>query len=439
VQVEPARAAFAHGLARTYLDLAVVHYTLREYVPAMEVTTKARALLEPLVHDHPGETRYGRDLAKAHMTVGNLFSEENNKYAEAMAAYEKAAGIFERLVAENPAEPDLALGLTSVYNNIGNLQDEQKLYGEALKTHGRCLEVRERLMRENPGVADYARYVAGTCTTLGHLYAQTEQSEKSRTYHEKARSILEKLVHDNPTRTEFGADLGRTYWNMGEMLRTNGKPEEALGWYGKAIGTLRATLGRASKDLWTEQFLRSAYWGRAKVLTQLGRDQEADQDWQQAFKLDTSPAGERTRIERAYGLADARRYDRAAKEAEALATTAPVTDNALYSAAGVYGRCSVAVSKDAALTAARKAEMAESFATRAVELLALAHAPAIPKIRNLSASSTKTRILPLSAAAPISRSCGTRWWPSPKDSRSSEHRTPTLRSRDWARGASSCA
>jgi tetratricopeptide (TPR) repeat protein len=374
VRMEADRPAYAHGLARTYLDLAVVHYTLRQYKEAKEITAKARALLEPLVHDYPRETRYSRDLAKAHMTVGNLLSEEDNKYAEALAAYTLAAGIFEHLVAENTAEPDFALGLTYVYNNIGNLQEEQGLYEEALKRHLKCLEVRERLVRENPGVADYAQYLAGTYTTLGHLYYKTDRPEKSRTYHEKARAILEKLVHDNPTLTDFAADLGRTYWNMGQLLRDNGQPEEALVWYGKSIGTLREVLARAGKDLWAEQFLRSAYWGRATALTKLDRDEEADKDWQQAFKLDTSPAGERTRVERAYGLADAGRYGRATKEAEALATTAPVTANSLYSAAGVCARCSRVVRKDTGLAEARRSQLAESFATRAVELLALAHA-----------------------------------------------------------------
>ena len=79
-------------------------------------------------------------------------------------------------------------------------------------------------------------------------------------------------------------------------------------------------------------------------------------------------------MQRAYGLAYAGRHASAVKAAEALATTAPVTANALYNAAAVYGRCSGAVSKDAGLTHARQAELAESYASRAVALLALAHA-----------------------------------------------------------------
>jgi serine/threonine-protein kinase len=384
VRAKPARPAFAHGLARTYLDLAVLHYTRREYAQAMDVTTKAQALLELLAHDHPKETRYARDLAKVHMTVGNLLSEENDKYAETLAAYNRGAEIFERLVAESPAEPNFALGLTYLYNNIGNLQDEQGLYVEALKTHAKSLKVRERLVRENPGVADYSRYLAGTYTTLGHLYYRTDKPAESRTYHEKARAILEKLVHDNPTMRDFAADLGRTYWNMGQLLRDTGRPKEALGWYGKAIETLQAALARAGKDLWTEEFLRSAYWGRARALTKLGRDEEAEKDWQEALQRDSSPAREKTRVERAYGLADAGRHASAVKEAETLATTAPVTANALYNAAAVYGRCSGAVSKDPGLTEARQAELVESYAARAVELLALAHAAGPAKDLNFA-------------------------------------------------------
>jgi tetratricopeptide (TPR) repeat protein len=175
---------------------------------------------------------------------------------------------------------------------------------------------------------------------------------------------------------DFAADLGRTYWNMGQLLRDTDRPEEALEWYGKAIETLQGALARAGQDLWTEEFLRSAYWGRARALTKLGRDEEADKDWQEALRRDTSPAGEKTRVERAYGLASAGRHAGAVKEAEALATTAPVTGTALYSAAGVYGRCSEAVRKDAGLTEARRAELAESYAARAVQLLALSHSAA---------------------------------------------------------------
>jgi serine/threonine-protein kinase len=376
VRAEPTRPALAHALAQTYINFAEVHYMRREYAQAMEVTAKAQALLEPLAHDHPKETRYARDLARVHLVVGNLLSEEDDKYAEALAAYNRGAEIYERLVAENPAEPEFALGLTTVYNNIGNLQDEQRLYGEALKTHAKSLEVRERLVRENPGVAAYSQYLAGTYTTLGHLYYRTDKPAEARAYHEKARAILERLVRDNPAMRDFAADLGRTYWNMGQLVRDTGRPEEALEWYGKAIETLRGALARAGQDLWTEQFLRSAYWGRAQALAKLGRDEEAEKDWQEALRLDTSPAGERTRVQRAYGLAYAGRHASAVKAAEALATTAPVTANALYSAAAVYGRCSEAVRKGAGLTEARQAERAESYAARAVELLAMGHAVA---------------------------------------------------------------
>jgi tetratricopeptide (TPR) repeat protein len=318
-------------------------------------------LREELARAHPGVVRYRADLARTYNNLG-LLQKEANKRAEALEWYGKARELREALARARPDVVRYRADLAATYNNLGILQKEANKRAEALEWYGKARELREALARAQPDVVRYRADLVATYNDLGLLQQRAGQWDEALNWYDKARKLQEDLARVHPEVVRYRADLAATYVNLGNLTRDQDRPADALDWYAKAITVLQRVLDTDPQVATPRLWLRNAYRGRARTLTQLGRHAEAAQDWIHAAEFDAGPGRNFFRLQRAISLAHSGDHIPAVAEANAVAEAKDVqAPTTLYNAACVCALASSSAKQDLGL--------AEQYASRAVELL----------------------------------------------------------------------
>jgi tetratricopeptide (TPR) repeat protein len=316
-------------------------------------------LREELVRNHPEVVRYQADLARIYNNLGVI--QESDRRAEALEWYGKARKLKEELTRSHPEVGSYRADLADTYHNLGFLQQEAGRRDEALESYGKARELREELVRNHPEVVRYRADLAGTYNNLGLLQQGAVRHAEALEWYGKARELEEKLVRDHPEVVGYRDQLAATYVNLGNLSREQFRLTDALDWYAKGFTVLRQVLDTDLQDATARLFLRNAYWGRARTLTQLSRHAEAAKAWTHAAELDQGGMKTFFRLQRALSLAHSGDHAVAVAEANALAEAKNGQALILYDTACVCALASSSLKGDT--------KLAERYASRAVELL----------------------------------------------------------------------
>ncbi|MDQ7787566.1 MAG: tetratricopeptide repeat protein [Thermodesulfovibrionales bacterium] len=226
--------------------LGIIHFTLRNYMPALEYFRKALEFSPASadIHFNTGNAlkemgrfddailHYQKALQlnpehfEAYHNLGNVF-QRKNQINEAIAYYQEA-------LKRNP-------NLADAYYNLGTISHDRKYFNEAILFYQKALQL-------NPNLDD-------ACYMLGSLYADKEQLDEAIAYYLRSLQI-------NPTLAKAHNGLGivlqkknemngaiehyrqaltlmpdfiEATVNIGNALRDYGRSEEAESWYRRAL------------------------------------------------------------------------------------------------------------------------------------------------------------------------------------------------------------
>ncbi|HEY2158873.1 MAG TPA: tetratricopeptide repeat protein, partial [Isosphaeraceae bacterium] len=157
----------------------------------------------------------------------------------------------------------------------------------------------DELAREHPEVAEYRRHAAIGHGALGLLLGAEHRYDEAIAAHRRVLALREALARDDPGNPQFPSDIARSYYNIGLIHRDLGKDKEARAEFDEAaaIGErllknpipasaeVRTLTGRRGLSFVIREDLASVHLDRAALLSDLGRNDEAQVAWGRSMEI----------------------------------------------------------------------------------------------------------------------------------------------------------
>jgi eukaryotic-like serine/threonine-protein kinase len=324
------RPEFRGKLARYLNNLALLLASTGRVVEAEEKYRESVSILTPLVSaplPAPGD-RW--QLARSYANLAMLLR-SSGRPDEAVTACLQARTLQQALRADFPDVLDYQHELASILNNLGLLRKEAGRLDDALSAFREAIELQYSLVAGSLQRPDYRLSLAVTRLNLASVLESTDVREATRIYRD-ALSVQEHLTADFPDVAEYQSAQGRTLYSLARLQLGEGG-DGAVVLLDRAIRQHRLALENDPRDRAVREFLRDDF----SVL---------------CLALLRSVA-----------------HERAAKTAEELPKILPDDLSEYLRAAAFLVESADSASSDPVLTDARRKEVAESYAVRAVGLL----------------------------------------------------------------------
>jgi tetratricopeptide (TPR) repeat protein len=372
-------------VALAYRQIGAIQVELGRFDAAEENTAHAQQLLEGLAASHPGDLDYRVQLAGTYHERAVLWS-YRGRQDDALALLRKALNLRRELTRERPENPDwqndlaktyLGLGFSYISRAIATRAESVRLENaaEAESNWLQAQAIWERLAHDHPQVAAYQSGLATCCDNLGLIYTDRRRSVDAEACFGKAERILKALVRDHPEELQHREVLGDTYESWAILMKQTDRPSAAVDRYTQAIDTVEAALKQEPRLRRARATLANVLGGRALAYLGLKRHADAERDWQRACQVvmastDLGSSYYSQLCGTAAGPARAGAHAWTAALAGALRQRKGLPEDDVYRIAVAYAVCIPAARQDAKLTSARRQELAETYATEAVALLA---------------------------------------------------------------------
>jgi serine/threonine protein kinase/tetratricopeptide (TPR) repeat protein len=362
---DPNNRQYQHDVAHSNNCLGYLYAGINQNSFAEAAFHKALEMWEHLASTHADVAEYQRGQATVHTNLSGLYG-KTGRTGKAVESSRTAVTLWRQLTAAHPDAREYQYVLAKALGNLANLLKSRQPH-EAEAAYQEALSLQIALSRAHPTVLKYQLESAIIHNNLGTLHKKMGQTERAQAAHDDALGIYEKLHRRHPTVLEFTIGLGGSYCNQGHIRRDSGDIAAALEWYERAVTTLEIARKKENRNPTAKEFLRNAHAGQGRVLSRLGRHDEAMTKWECAFELDGGRPPGHIRVGRALTLAYLGEHTRAAAEAEAVAERDNVPGDGLYDLAKVYALSSAAAGREN-----QRSALAEDYAARAVELLSQA-------------------------------------------------------------------
>jgi serine/threonine protein kinase/tetratricopeptide (TPR) repeat protein len=412
----PEERSYRASLSEADHRLGMAYLATGKSEDAKAALEQALAARKQLAAECPHDRQYQTDLVASYFELANV-ARATGKAEEAEAAYQEVLSIRKRLAEEHPEDPSCQQAVGATYNNLGTAYRDRNKLAEATKAYEEALKVRQRLAKEHPESAAYLADVAASQGNVGIIYSETgrkaeaerafleavalqkrltEQHPETPRYrnllarnydclgnlykamgkkveaaksHAEAQAQFEQLAAEHPEVQDYVVDLAGCYCNLGHLAGDEQDLSGALKWYSRAIPILEAALRKEPNDVEARECLSIVHEARGKVLSKLGKHDEGLRDCDRSLELDNGRARLAIRVSRAQVLARSGQHARADAEATELAKEGSLSGEDRYRVAVVWALACASARKDDRLSAARRQQQAEEYATRAMDLL----------------------------------------------------------------------
>jgi serine/threonine-protein kinase len=369
----PAMAGYQDDLAATHTNMGNLFNDRGQRIEAEEAYRQAVIIEEKLAREHPRIPGYRHVQAKAQYNLAKLYlAADQTTQAEDWSS--RAQALLEDLTREHSRVPEYRRDLAEVYHHLANYH-----YGAGRKTQAedfcrKALDIEEKLVQDFPLIFAYRQDLAISYQMLALIHQVSGRSTEAEKSFRQALAIQEQLVQEQPAIREYAHDLAFCQSNLGTLLRDGGNLGAALELFDQAIRCVESQIKRERPSVSALQTLGRALAERAGVLNQMKRYADALKDWDRALELGEAGKRDPLRWHRAITLGYLGEHARATEEADALLRENANGAGFLYSGACVYSVSLPAARGDSRLTAAKRGELAECYAVRALKLLEQARA-----------------------------------------------------------------
>jgi serine/threonine-protein kinase len=213
-------------------------------------------------------------------------------YDEAREAFERSLAIHRNLVAQDPLRGDWQIGLSGAHFGIANiawLTDDMDL---AERHFERYLEISKTLISIDPENPTYQLELGFAWTNMAGLHYQTGETERAVEELEQAALVKRQLVACEPENRDARVSLANTLSWLFQIMLDREDYEAALGYSEEALA-LRRDLAQDERDAEAQEHLGIALQQIGAVLTELGRDEEAER----AYREDIAISGRLSQLD----------------------------------------------------------------------------------------------------------------------------------------------
>ncbi len=345
--------------------------TTRRQNDAISASQAALKLAEDLTRSEPSRLEYQSESAKILNFLGNLYR-ENLQFDKAEMCFLDAKATLTALLAQKPDDDFSHYSMAALCNNLGLLYANMNCQAAAETAYQEAISFYGPLAQNHPGLPDYEWDLAKVHNNVALMHSKNADSLSAVTENEKALTIFERLRQRFPKRLDFFASYMGGCGNQAKYLIEQDRLEESLVWNTKAIEAAGDLLKVEPRHNETRRLLHNSLMGRAGTYRRLKQSELAIKDYRRSLELSEGESHVNYVNFRPRALALVGDHKQAAATAEAIVTGANATGSNFSEMASVYGTCFEAASRDKALADSDRAELAEHYAVRSVELLAKA-------------------------------------------------------------------
>ncbi len=177
--------------------------------------------------------------------------------------------------------------LAAVLYNLGTALNQCFRPDDATKALEESAKVRRELVAKCPAELAYQLALAGTCNELGRVYSTAGRWDESGKALREALELCERLVRDHDDNVEYRVQLATITYNLGELGMSRAQPQDALDRFASTAQILQAQVESPEPPAWICVLARNSWYGQARALCQLRRNDEATQAWQHAVDMDS--------------------------------------------------------------------------------------------------------------------------------------------------------
>ncbi|HEV2970431.1 MAG TPA: protein kinase [Pirellulales bacterium] len=198
-------------------------------------------LLNQLVAEAPDSLKYGRELAAAHASNGNLEEAAGNEEVSE-AEFRKSLDLFKQLGQKAPDDALLRSAQGNLWNNLALLESRQKRFDEAEASFRRAIDIRLQLAEQSEGEAHWIddgwHDLAITYANISSLYLRTNRPQDAVNMLVKSQSIYDKLPRFRADQS-FREGQAMTSMTLAAAYRDLKRFEESQAAYSHALASYR--------------------------------------------------------------------------------------------------------------------------------------------------------------------------------------------------------
>jgi serine/threonine protein kinase/tetratricopeptide (TPR) repeat protein len=283
VEEFPKRGEFRSGLAMSYNNLGALMRATDRLEEAESCYRESLAIRKKLAAEFPNRPQYRAELVQGYLNLGNALG-ARGLVTEAVASYRDGLAVGTLLVAEFSEHPENRLILAQTYAALGDLirrsrpQEGQSALEEAIG-------ILKKLAADFPKRPDFRFDLAKAEEELGIHWLINNRPKESETALQDALGILKQLAQDFPERPNYRKVLAGTHWSLGNLKAAAKQPKEAEAAFLEAIALQKQLVSAYPKRTDFISDLLESQNNFGGLLHSVDRTKEAEELWQNALAV----------------------------------------------------------------------------------------------------------------------------------------------------------
>jgi serine/threonine-protein kinase len=246
-RIAPIDPKYESDLAGGLMNLGYAYTRTGSAARALQTHERARALLEKLVRDKPGDLLLRRELGRAYINLGYVHHYQTLQFQKGYAYYLQTIKIWGQLARENPSVNQYQYALASVQRQAADLLLHAGRPAEAVPLGESAVEILEKVDALDPANRKIRLDLILGYLLLGNTARAARHPDRGRQYFEKALAVAQKDAADQPDNTDSQRNLARCYESLGELAASTGKADDARAFVHQAIDVLEKHGARRPK------------------------------------------------------------------------------------------------------------------------------------------------------------------------------------------------
>jgi tetratricopeptide (TPR) repeat protein len=328
----PTVAAYRHGLGGTLVDLGKLHRNQARTDEARVELDKAVTLFGDLAHAYPNEPRFRSELAAAYNTRGML-TEDLHQEEGAAKDYHRGIALLDELARQLPNTLKYQTNAGVARNNVAAMMQSSGRLAEAEAIYLQNLQLWESFAAREPSVLEHRSKIAMTLDNLADILMETDRPREREQTLQRCIEIRSTIVRDFPNTTYHISRLADSLTKMAEFVSKRGDLVEAQRLYVDVVRHRRTIVAMVPENRDGLLALTRTYLALIETLLKI------------------------------------RNHAVAAKFVEELVAVSGLPSEDLQRSGAYLARCARLASSDRDLPDSRRAELAASYADRAMTLL----------------------------------------------------------------------
>jgi eukaryotic-like serine/threonine-protein kinase len=350
---------------------------------AIERMERALKLFEELATADPENESIQSKLVTVAVDLAGLLV-DHGSIQRAEELYRRALNVQGRLTAARPQDEARQAGLAYVYYGYALLCHRARRREQATELGEKAQGVYARLAALHPSdnaVGAFKNKEAGSLINLGLMDTAARRFDRAEQALERALKLFRELSQANPDSTWLRSGVGRSLVNLGTLYMSTGRPEHAETAFNEVLAIYQA-LAHEDPEMtrWQESLAMS--WEHLALVyrtrNQINRVVEANENicnvWEKLCKRYSEEVSYRLQLARARSFRAASwarmgNHTKAADEAKEMLKQPVLPNGLVYNWACVFALAASAAQSDDKLPKLERAQLAASYAGKAVETL----------------------------------------------------------------------